>query len=146
MTLTSSEARDAVMTLVDAGLAADAITTGILRLYDNVKGDKPGEDGTTGRALPFMRLTVRTVSSPQSTQGRRRFLTDGIFTLQIFTAVGDGHTLGDSIAEVALGILRGHVGSTGGVWFFDAVLNEIGIDSPWFQSNVEAGFRYQEVP
>lgn len=146
MTLTTSEARDAIIGLLDAGLAADPITTGVLRLYGNVVGDKPGEDAATGKALPFMRLDMLTVESPQTTLSRRRYRTEGLVTVQHFTPFGDGNALGDSYSEVILGILRGHVGSTGGFWFLDIVAQEIGVDGPWFQTNVQATFRYQEVP
>jgi hypothetical protein len=141
MSLTLAEARDAVVEIVTTAWDAAPPSDSIAMHYDDVKADKPG--GTT-EALPFARTTVRILSSPQSTQGRRRYLTSGAVTVQIFTPFGDGHTLGDELSQIVLVALRGHVGSTGGLWFFDAVQNEIGEDGPWFQTNVDATFRFQE--
>lgn len=145
MTLTLSAARDAVIKLVDDEWAANVLTSTYQMQYDNVKLDKPGEDGVTTQPLPWGRTTVRIISSPQVTQGRRRYETTGIVTVQVFTPFGDGHELGDPIVQMLLDILRAHVGSTDGLWFFEIQGNEIGQDGPWFQTNVEAGFRYQEL-
>lgn len=144
MTLTLAQARDAVISLVDAAWKADATTLSFPMLYDDVKGDNPGENASTTQATAFGRTTLRTLTSPQSTQGRRRFLTTAALTVQIFTPFGDGHTLGDPMAKVVLDALRGHVGSTGGFWLSDIAANEIGQDGPWFQTNVVATARYQE--
>lgn len=141
MSMTVAQARDAVIELIDVAWKAGPPTDTVPMHYDNVVSDKPG--GTT-ETDPFARTTVRILSSPQSTQGRIRFLTSGTVTVQVFTAVGDGHTLSDSLVQVALDTLRGHVGDVDGLWFFNAVANEIGVDGPWFQTNVEAFFRFQE--
>lgn len=116
-------------------------------LYDNVKGEIPGtEIGSTGRATAWARTTVRVLEQPQVTQGsRRRYQSEGVVSVQVFTPVGDGHALGDTYAQVLLDALRGHVGSTDGLWIFDAAVAEIGTDGPWFQVNVSASFRWQEV-
>jgi hypothetical protein len=37
------------------------------------------------------------------------------------------------------------VGGTAGLWFFDIAPAEIGQDGAYFQTNVGASFRYQEV-
>lgn len=147
MSLSLSAARDAVvLTILTAWQAGGAPSASVPMHYDNVKADKPGEDGTTTNAGPWARTTVRTTDSPQSTMGkRRRYLTEGTVTVQIFTAVGDGHALGDTLAQVVLDALRAVSGSPDTLWFFDATANEIGVDGPWFQINVGAIFRYQET-
>ena len=145
MTLTLSAARDAVIKIVDDEWKSNGTTSSFEMQYDNVKGDKPGEDGATTQAAAWGRTTVRIISSPQITQGRRRYETTGALTVQVFTPFGDGHELGDAVVQVVLNILRAHVGDTTGLWFFDIVPNEIGQDGAWFQTNVVAGFRYQEL-
>ena len=148
MTLTLTQARDAVFSVIDTAWKASGAASELVPMhYDNVSADKPGESAQTTEAGPWGRTTVRVISSPQSTQGsQRRYLTEGIVTVQVFTAQGDGHALGDSLCAVVLDALRAHVPSSDGLWFFDAVANEIGQDGPWFQTNVGASFRYQEVP
>lgn len=149
MTLQIDTARDAVIALIDtAWKASGAASENVPMQYDNVKSDAPGElvPPGTGQAGPYARTSVRTISSPQSTQGRRRFLTTGDVTVQIFTPAGDGHTLGDALAKVPLAALRQHVGSADSLWFFDIVPQEIGIDGAHFQTNVTASLRYQEDP
>ena len=145
MTLTLSQARDAVIRIVDDEWKSNGVTSAFQMQYDNVKSDKPGEDGATTQPEPWGRTTVRIITAPQTTQGRRRFETTGSLTVQVFTPFGDGHELGDQIVQVLLDILRAHVGDTSGLWFFGIVPNEIGQDGPWFQTNVSASFRYQEL-
>lgn len=139
-----SEARDAVIGLVDAAWKASPVSSPFEMFYDNVSGDKPGEAGSTTNAAAWARTTVRISTSEQSTQGKRRFDTIGAVSVQLFTPSGDGHLLGDELAAVVLGVFRGHVGSVDGLWFFNATPNEIGQDGPWFNLNVDAGFRFQE--
>jgi len=141
---TQTAARDAIIdTLRDAWLA-DPITVGIELQYDNVKADPPGEDAA-GNALPFARITVRHQISPQETiggVGNRKHLTEGLVTVQVFTASGDGHTLPDQIAEILKAAMRNV--RVGDLWFFDVRVNEIGTDGPWFNQNVLGNFRYEE--
>ena len=148
MTLTLAQARDAAISVVDAAWKdAAAPTTAFPMLYDNVKGDTPStEIGSTGRAPAWARTTVRVIAQPQTTQGaRRRYESEGTITVQVFTPVGDGHTLGDAYVQVILDALRAHASSSDGLWFFDIAAAEIGVDGPWFQTNVGATFRWQEL-
>lgn len=142
---TLAEARDAVSLLINDAWLADPASSSIPMLWDDVKGDKPGEDGSTTRTDPYAKTTIRTIASPQSTQGRRRYETTGTVTVQIFTPFGDGNALGDVLAQVILDVLRGHIGSPAGLSFFDIDPNEIGETGPWFQMNVGASLRYQEL-
>jgi hypothetical protein len=145
MTLTLEQARNAVGSLVNLAWLAAPVSSAIPMLWDNVKGDKPGEDGSTTNVAPYAETTIRVIDSPQTTQGRRRFTTTGVVTVQIFTAFGDGNTLGDTLSQVILNALRGHVGSTDGFWVFDIVPAEVGRTGPWFQMNVGASFSFQEL-
>tara|TARA_R110000822_G_scaffold120633_1_gene254105 strand:- start:1164 stop:1607 length:444 start_codon:yes stop_codon:yes gene_type:complete len=145
MSLTLAQARDAVGLLINTAWLAAPAAAGISMRWDNVKADKPGEDGTTTNAEPFARTTIRVIESPQITQGRRRYQTEGSVTVQIFTPFGDGHTVGDALVQVILDTLRGHAGGTDGLWFFDINPNELGTEGPWFMTIVGATFRFQEL-
>ena len=131
-----------------AWTASGAASEDVLMLWDNTAGDTPDEDGTTTDPLPYARTTIRHTTSPRITivaSPLTRYQTEGVVTVEIYTARGDGHTLSDTLAAVVLGALRGHSGSAGGVWFFDiSPPQEIGTKGPWFQVNVSASFRYQE--
>jgi len=149
---TALQARSAIYALVYAALQANATTapiaagTGGALLWDNVKGTKPGE-GTNSNPYPWIRLAMRHTVGGQDTLGavgRRRYLSGGIFTAQIFTAAGDGNTAGYTIAEVIKAALRG-ASPHSTVWFTGEMgITEVGEDGPWFNVNVDAEFRYQE--
>lgn len=143
---TQTEARDAINGAIRTAWLADAITDGIELQWDNVKADPPDVDAN-GNALPYARVTVRHFDSTQETlggPGLRKHQTEGAVTVQIFTAVGDGHTLADSIVPILKAALRNV--RIGDLWFFDVRVNEIGQgSSPWSQQNLIAGFRYTET-
>jgi hypothetical protein len=144
---TATQARDAIMLLLrTAWTATGAVTEEIPLHWDNVVTEKPGED-EFGKALPWARVTVRHNTGAQDTLaaiGLRRFLSGGTVTVQIFTPFGDGHALSDQIVEVVRAAIRATpVVHT--VWFHNTSVAEIGQDGPWFNVNVEAVFRYQEV-
>ena len=149
MSLTTGQGRDAIIGLIEtAWEASGAASELVLMLYENTPGDKPGEDASTGKSLPYAKTSIRHRTSPQITQGSaRRYLTEGVVTVEIYTPLGDGHTLSDALSAVILSALRGHTGSAGGIWFYDIEPpKEIGPTGGWFQVNVSANFRYQERP
>lgn len=145
--LTLTQVRDAVLGVVfDAWTATGAATENVPLKFDNTPADKPDTPATAGVADPWARATVRIADQPQSTIGaRRRYDSQGFVTVQIFTALGDGHTLGDAYAQVVIDALRAHDPSSDGVVYYDARATEIGIDGPWFQTNVVCAFRWQEI-
>lgn len=139
------EARDAIMGLLRTAWLLAAATQDVLLLWDNAPGDKPAAD-SFGNVLPYARASVRHNVGDQETmgaRGNRRYLSGGAFTVQVFTPIGDGHTLGDAIVEVVKDAIR-QVAPSLGVWFYTVRVSEIGTDGPWFQTNVDATFRYQE--
>ncbi len=140
------QAYDTVVGIVQTAWDGDSITSSLPLEYDDAKDDTPGESpaGSTHSGA-FGRVTIRTISSPQSTQGTRRWLTTALLTVQVFTPIGDGHTLEHTIIPIVLGAIRAHVGGLAGVWFFDAAPQEIGVSGVHFQTNISASFRYQEV-
>lgn len=142
---TQTVARDAIADTINDAWLASGVTSAIELQWDNVKADPVGED-SDGNALPFGRVTVRHFTSTQETLGgvgSRKHQTEGAVTIQVFTPVGDGHVLADSIVEVLKAALRNV--RVGDLWFFDVRVNEIGQDRGWFNQNVVAGFRYAEA-
>lgn len=144
MTLTTKQARDAVMAVVKAAWEGSSAPADSL-YYANTAQDRPGESGSSTDAQTWARVTVQSIASTQTTQGRRRWLSEGLVTVQVFTPIGDGYELADDLVRALLDGFRGHVHSADGVWFFDEVGQEVGFDGPWAQVNVTAGFRFQEV-
>ena len=141
---TQTVARDAIVDTINDAWLASGTTSAIELQFDNVKADPVGEDAD-GNALPYARVTVRHFTSEQETLGgvgSRKHQTEGAVTIQVFTPVGDGHTLADLIVEVLKTAMRNV--RVGDLWFFDVRVNEIGQDGPWFNQNVIAGFRYEE--
>tara|TARA_R110000851_G_scaffold268071_2_gene420691 strand:+ start:20063 stop:20509 length:447 start_codon:yes stop_codon:yes gene_type:complete len=141
-------ARDVMQSTIETALAADPITTGIIRQFDNFKVDPPEGVDAEGRAVPYIRTTVRHAGGTQETLGNvgnRRYDSTGVLTVQIFTAPGDGHALSDTIVPIvrtAMQALR----SANGVWLGEiSPPIEIGITGAWFQVNVTAAFTYEEV-
>lgn len=145
--LTLTQVRDATLeTVFDAWTAVGAVTENIPLRFDNTPGDKPDSPATAGIADPWARATFRVAAQPQETIGaRRRYDSQGFVVVQVFTAIGDGHTLGDACAQVVVDALRAHDSSTDGVTFYDARVGEIGADGPWFQTNVTVAVRWQEI-
>lgn len=142
---TATEARDAISETINTAWLASGVTSGIVLQWDNVKADPVGEDAD-GNALPWARVTVRTLATSQETLGgvgSRKHQTEGQLVVQVFTPSGDGHTLADGIVEVLKAALRNQ--RVGDLWFFDVTAREIGTDGPYFNQNVVAGFRYGEV-
>lgn len=145
---TIQEARAIIQSGVTAAWQAAAVSTGVELQYDDTKSandGSPGEDGATANPLPYARSSVRIVDGAQSTMGaRRRFRSEGVATVQIFTPRNDGHVLGDQLAKVVLDFFRNYAHTPGGVWFFDAHAIEVGVTGAWSQINAKATFRFQE--
>ncbi len=146
MSLTKTEARDAVMGVIRTAWLASGTTSSLTLLYDNVVGDQPDESGTPGQAEAYGRVTVRNAVGPAVTIGASPIHeATGFVSVQVFTPFGDGHALGDQIAKVVLDALRNYAASSGGLWFFNYTDVEVGQRGPRFQRNVGATFRYREA-
>lgn len=140
------------MLAVNTAWLASATTQLIAIRWDDVaSAGKPGEDALVGppadplgRALPWARAAVRHTFGAQETLapvGSRRFESGGVFTLQFFSPSGDGHTLTDAVVAVVKTALRARFAS---IHFTNVRVAEIGADGPWFNTNVDADFRYHE--
>lgn len=144
---TPAEARDTVLGIAHAAwTAGGAPTASLPLLYGDVKGDKPGEGAATTQALGYGRFTVNIVESPQTTQGkRRRYMTQGLFTAQVFAPFGDGRQNVDAYAKILTDAFRAHTGTAAGVHFFDIVPLDLGEEGPHSRTDVQASFRFQEA-
>ena len=145
-----AEADDLVMGVVTTAWTAPAAASAAFpMLYDNVGANLPGDTWEPGgnddsQDEPYARATIRTSLEGQSTQGRqRKFETQSFITVQVFTPVGDGHVLGRTLCKVLTDALKNATASVNGVWFFDVVALEVGVEGALYQYNVNAIFRYQ---
>lgn len=150
MTLSQTQARNQISVLVKA--ATDAIAAFGVNpnesenvIWDDTRRDIPGEENPPAT---WARVTVRHLTSEQASlsdeAGVRRYTRRGQVTVQIFTPQGDGLVAADTIASAIQDAFLG-VSTPNGVWFRSVRTNEVGIDGPWFQTNVLAEFQYDEV-
>lgn len=149
MPVTRTQARDEINVIIKA--ATDAIPaldpggdpSGNV-IWDDTQKKKP-----EGQNPPptWARVTVRHVDGNQPTlagpSGKRRYTKMGIVTIQLFTP-SDGLVSADSIADLLEAAFRG-VDSPNGVWFRNPRSNEVGVNGPWFQTNVIVDFEYDQV-
>jgi hypothetical protein len=147
VTLTFTQARDEILSLFKT--AWDAGATGVPVVYDDSPSDKPtsaelANENTTAWARVTVRHSIGRQASLSGTQAVRRWEREGTLFIQIFTSYGTGLQTADSLAKVAVDALEGAT-TPGGVWFRDVSFREVGIDGPWYQTNVVATFQYDEV-
>lgn len=108
---------------------------------------------------PWARVTVQHAGGGQHSLGEtgaRRFERTGIASVQVFTPLGKGVTLGHRLTKIALDAFEGK-STPGGVWFRDCRVREVGrtelldghkalkVLDPWDQTNVVCPFTYDEV-
>lgn len=135
---TRSQARDVILTQFKT--AWDLLSSPPKVLYDDVSDDIPPASS------PWVRVTVQTYYGGQATlgsRGNRQFDHFGSVTVQVFTPIGDGMDLSDSLSQSALDIFEGE--STGSIWFRNVRANDIGVEGDWYQVNVRADFEYVAV-
>lgn len=147
MTLTFAQARDEILTLFKT--AWDAGASGVEVVYDDTPTDKPSaaqlaNENATAWARVTLRHSIGRQASLSGAQAVRRWEREGTLFVQIFTSYGTGLQTADTLAKVAVDALEGAT-TPGGVWFRDVSFREVGIDGPWYQTNVVATFQYDEV-
>ncbi len=143
-------ARDAIMLLFRTAWLADPASASVALLYDDVAGDAPGEDASTGQPIPFARITVQHTRGREETLGGvgvGRDLFTGTVVVQIFTPKGQGWTDADVLAAIALKAFQrkrfgGATDDTG--WFYNVHPQEVRNDGAYAQLNVNATFRYAQ--
>lgn len=99
-------------------------------------------------SIPWARTTLAHVDGNQATlansAGKSRFRHVGIFTVQVFTPLGDGGKQAHSIAKTLLEGFQG-TRTTNGIWFRNVRINRVGPTKNWFQLNVLANFEYDHL-
>lgn len=144
MSLTRIQAIDDMLALLKTAWVTTASQDGSRIQWENVGNKSVPPDGE----YPWCRVTIRHNSSRQRTlagaTGRRIFTRKGTIVVQVFEVGGRGLPATTDLAKIILDAYEG-VTSPGGVWFRDVTLNEIGQDGSFFQTNIVAGFEYDEV-
>ena len=110
--------------------------------WDGVPPAKP--DPTASWAFPTIRHAAGSQVSLSDPSGLRRFEKNGIITVSVFSPIVKGFPLGETLAEIAKKAFEGR-STPGGVWFKNVRIVEVGPDGPWYQWNVLAEFRYDEL-
>lgn len=135
MTYTYDQAYDLMMALFKA--AWD--TTGHEIFWENVE-NKRETDNTA-----FARIDISHSIGSQATLGgpARSFRRVGAITIRIYTQAGKGLQESYQLAKVAADAFEGK--STGGIWFRNVRINEVGRQGAYYQLNVVVDFEYDEI-
>lgn len=136
MSLTYAAARDEILTLFRTAWLANGSSAAVPLFYDDVAKDAPS-------AVSWARVTVRHNTGGNDGIGNRLRIRTGTVTIQIFTTFGEGLASVDVLGKVAVDAFHGKA-TSGGAWFRNVRLNEVGQDGKWFQTNVLADFEYNE--
>lgn len=138
MSLTIAQARDEMLTLFKTAWDANGLVgdVAVPVVYWDVPHDPPDADY-------WARVTLRHFTGGNDAIGNRLFVRTGTITVQIFTIHGEGLSNADALGKVAVDAFQGQA-TTGGAWFRNVRLNEVGQDGKWFQNNVLADFEYTE--
>lgn len=135
-----SEARDAMYAVFQDAWAANA-PVGAVALYEDAEGDPPSS-GT------WARTQIHHNNQPQSAfgdGGKRRYRNDGLFTIEVFTPVGDGLQTSDALVDALIRAFRQNTAANGAVLFRNARGREIGNDGGWHQTNIIVDFEYDMI-
>lgn len=115
--------------------------TGYQSTLDNEKFDPPDNE-------PWARLAIRHLGSTQDTlgkQGNRKFERTGIAFVQVYVKADEGTKQSKELTQVVMDGFEGESITGTNVTFLDVIPRETGVDRGWFQTVVEANFRYFEL-
>lgn len=137
-----SQARDAILGTFKT--AWDAQTPPVPPVvYDGISGEPPRDGGV------WARVSVKHGPSAQATiggsPGNKRFRRIGFVVIQLFVPIGQGLTVADRYAKVAVDAFEGKATKPDGAFFYNVRANEIGPTDDWFQMNILAEFQWDEV-
>lgn len=138
MPATYSEAIDQMSAVFKA--AMDPTT------YPVVWDDTPGDTPKT--RTPWARHTIRHETGRQASLlgdlGKTRWERGGTIFLQLFDAPGAGMSRLRPLVSLVQAAYEGRA-TSGGIWFRNTRVNEIGVREGWRQINVLVDFTYDEV-
>lgn len=110
--------------------------------YGGTNAKVPPDDSTA-----WARVTIQhTPGGPPSLSGANGqvlYNRQGLLTVQIFTAVGNGFGEGYQLAKTVADSFEGQ-DTPSAVWFRNLRMNEIGRTGDWLQVNVLVDFTYDE--
>jgi hypothetical protein len=131
--MTLTEARNAIVTrLIAAGY------------FSTLSVDNQFRD--PGTSAIWARIVVLPNTGRQITLGKtgaRRFDTEGVAIIQVFTRANTGTNTNDGLAEQVRDLFDGV--SFDGVWTFGGAVRTIGSDGAYWQQNVEIQFRFEKT-
>lgn len=151
--LTIAQARDDILTLFYAAwTATGSASENLSLLFTDSKEEIPRTNDSNGNPISWARITIQHVTgrqgalrgNPQGLPNTTPWTRTGLVTVQVFTPLGLGLSIGDSLYKIVLDAFEGKKTSLG-VWFRNVRLNEIGPDGTWYQSNILAEFEYDEI-
>jgi hypothetical protein len=151
--LTPAEARDDILTMVNTGwTAVGSASENLPLLFWNSKQQVPKTNDANGNPTSWGRVNVAHVTggqgalrgSPEGLPNTTPWTRQGLVTVQVFTPLGTGLSIADSLYKIVLDVFEGRK-SPLGVWFRETRLNEIGPSGGWFQANILAEFEYDEI-
>jgi hypothetical protein len=130
--LTFTEARDAM-----SRHAMDALPDGFIISFP----DKPFDVPTS----PWARLSIRRAGRSQRgfSDNEKKYVSFGIFSLEIFTRPGDGLTQNDALSDAAVVYLESLAGSSP-IAYRNIRAVDIGADGGFTKVNIYADFEYED--
>lgn len=128
-----NEARGIIYAALVAGIGGTSYT------FDNEAYDPPADAAWVRLS---MRHTGRTLDT-LAPVGNRKFEASGSVIVQVFAPLDTGAAGCDAVVETVRALFEGVTLS--GIFFYGAVVREIGPGDDWYQTNVEAAFTYNEV-
>lgn len=137
MSLTYEQAVDEILTIFKT--AWDTTTYDVF--YQSVKTSRGSSTD------PWAVVSISHAGGFQATlsgvTGSKTYRRQGELEVHIFTAVGKGLQEFYNLAKVVTDAYEGS--STGGVWFRNVRINEIGRDGEFVQNRVVVDFQYDEI-
>jgi Bacteriophage related domain of unknown function len=135
--LSYTDARDQIFAIINAAWADN----GPVQWPDMVNPDIPP-------AGSWIRVTLRHQTGEQvslsDASAKKRWSRVGTVWIQVFTLPGDGGELNYQLSHTMATAFEG-VATSGGIWFRNVRLNEIGPSNGYTQSNVLVEFEYDEI-
>ena len=141
--LTYAEARDEIHTLFKTAWDAGAETAGQPVLYVDTKTEVPQTVDADSNPDLWAKITVLHNGGSNGAIGNSLFNRFGVVTVQVFTAIGTGLSIGDNVYKIVGDSYEGKT-TPGGVWFRNVSVNEVGPEGEWYQTNITADFEYNE--
>lgn len=146
MPTTFGEARTAILQTLQDTLEAMSDPPAPTMFFDGVS-----VEGEKDPAAAWARVLVRHVAGGQTAlsdqAGVKKFTFTGAVMVQLFTPLNVAGGLGDGeeLAEAIKAAFQGkHDTTDGAVWFRNAVIREVGTETPWYQWNISAEFVWDQ--